>query len=270
MDKKALKILMNAYWSSTTGWKDGIFSKEDFDYALNQGAVFLPLEISHDEAVIKLKEIVSKITKEEVANAFLASLGTRRLELRSALGSYVFAASLPVHQYEIDDHFCKICGHYKSSQVEYDLNVLNFERYKWGGIRHTTDLIYALLDLEQFIKVEKPMPSNEDYQIFANIITAIEGLDSNAKARDIEKAISKLLKSNKAERDTLINILGFCSILETSEHKGFYNQYTNRTHREPPPVHFCDWDYPVSWWKREYGINYEALHHYFDFMRNHK
>lgn len=49
---------------------------------------------------------------------------------------------------------CKICNNLKYGVIgnehylNEDLNVLNFERIKWGGVRHGA-LIYTLFDLEQ-------------------------------------------------------------------------------------------------------------------------
>ncbi len=43
------------------------------------------------------------------------------------------------------------------------------------------------------------------------------------KIRDLEKALSKVIKSNKEEREVLLQILGLCSILAPNEYPGFIN-----------------------------------------------
>ena len=62
-----LKILLDTYWSSD-GWK-----------------------------------LDCQIPKEDISNAFLYSLSTRKLEYRSALGSYWYAISIPKHELYIGD-----------------------------------------------------------------------------------------------------------------------------------------------------------------------
>jgi hypothetical protein len=265
--KKALRILFNTFWDST-GWTmmdERFIPKEDFEYAKENGTMFDSLYITHDDAISRLHQIWEKINFQDVTNAFLSSLSTRRLEYRSALGSYIFANKLPKHKNIEGEGMCELCGIYGEGIKKYNLNVLNIERYKWGGVRHS-DVIYALLDLEQFCKLEKFKPTDEDYSIFKSIIKTIKELDEKAKPRDVEKAISKLFKSNKAERDILISILGYCSILETPEHKGFLKYYTYFVDRQPPPQHFNDWSYPISWWKRKDCINKEAPQYFFPFL----
>jgi hypothetical protein len=72
---------------------------------------------------------VRSVTVAEVGEAFLASLSSRRLDLRSALGSYAVARFLAEHAYEDSGHGrCATCGQYEETEPE-DLNVLSFERF---------------------------------------------------------------------------------------------------------------------------------------------
>jgi hypothetical protein len=90
MDQRAKKILIDTFWSPT-GWKDKkdfVTVKEDFEYAKSKGLMFDPEPIDHSEIIHKLQESLHLIDKRSVANAFLASLSSRRLDWRSALGSY--------------------------------------------------------------------------------------------------------------------------------------------------------------------------------------
>jgi len=78
-DKKALKILFDTYWSSA-GWKkENITSLEDYTYAQNKGAMFLPVSLSHDEVVNWLTSSYTAVNLENIRNAFLVSLSTRHL-----------------------------------------------------------------------------------------------------------------------------------------------------------------------------------------------
>jgi hypothetical protein len=97
-DKKALQILIDTYWSPK-GWKkDRTINSADFAYARQAGYMFDPVTMTHDDIVARLLIIRSRVSIEQVTDAFLASLSARRLELRSALGSFSFAAHFPDHR----------------------------------------------------------------------------------------------------------------------------------------------------------------------------
>ena len=96
-DEKALQILIDTYWSK--GWKrDKTIDSADFEYARQAGYMFDPVTVAHDDIVARLLTIRNRVSVEQVTDAFMASLSTRRLELRSALGSFSFAAHFPDHR----------------------------------------------------------------------------------------------------------------------------------------------------------------------------
>jgi hypothetical protein len=102
MDKKAKKILMSTFWSAS-GWKQerGPFSGEDFECAKSKGLMFDSITITHNEIMDRLHELHQQVaTKKRVAAAFLHSLSTRKVHLRSALSSWALTASLPLNTYE--------------------------------------------------------------------------------------------------------------------------------------------------------------------------
>jgi hypothetical protein len=261
LDKKALKILCDTYWGAN-GWKDfRVTPADDFAYARAAGLMFEQSSRSHDENVCYAKRIVDEITSEAVADAFVVSLGSRRLDYRSALGSFAFLRHFPVHKGVANDLQCKTCGEYLRTSNE-DLNVLNFERFKWGGVRHDK-LRYALFDLEQFLSITPPYPSDEDVSILRSLFAAIEASPEKTTADTLEKYLAPVLKSNKSERQTLIAILGLTGILGTSQHPGYLRSFIPYSDREIPSRRFVDMTYPVCWWRRSDGINSEAVDFWF-------
>jgi hypothetical protein len=137
IDKRATKILMNTYWSSA-GWRDEPkVSSEDLAYAKSQRVMFDPVRFSHNEVADAAFQAVAAITQAEVVSAFIASLSSRRLDLRSGLGSYAVGRHFQRHRAKTSfgRKPCVYCGLYPVEDV--DLSILNFERLKWGGIRHT-------------------------------------------------------------------------------------------------------------------------------------
>src|SRR4051794_31777698 len=103
MDQKALKILFSTYWTSA-GWKANTarsnIAPEDLAYAINAGYMFLPEQVTHDDVVRRVIAIRKTVTMHDASRAFLASLSTRRLDLRSALGTFAVARHFPAHTYQ--------------------------------------------------------------------------------------------------------------------------------------------------------------------------
>jgi hypothetical protein len=260
-DKKALKILFDTYWGAG-GWKDSReTSPEDLEYAKAAGVMFVPSSRSHDEIMDRAVRIASEVSRIAVADAFVASLGSRRLDLRSALGSFAVLRHFPSHEAESNGRQCKICGEYDQSTNE-DLNVLNFERFKWGGVRH--DIAgYALFDLEQFSTARSSPPTDEDIGILRALIGATESAPDNTTADALQKHLAPVMKSNKSENETLVAILGLTGILGTDQHPGYLKSFVRSDERELPSRRFVDMTYPACWWSRSDGINTEAVEFWF-------
>ncbi|MNB81976.1 hypothetical protein D3C75_287750 [compost metagenome] len=223
MDKKAKKILMNTFWTSA-GWRGtpGAFAGEAFDYAKSQGLMFDPVTITHDEIVMRLHELHQAITMERVAAAFLHSLSTKKVHLRSALSSWALTSRLPMHTYEergaVRPSYsscgdCNVQGLMSDRDYHHeDLNVLNFERVKWGGIRLNW-LLYCWLDLELFSKEEPCESTAEDAAILSGMLEAIRDCADHDSARMLEKRWKDVVPSSKNERDVLMEIWGYAGLL---------------------------------------------------------
>jgi hypothetical protein len=261
-DPKALQILFSTYWSSS-GWKDKPTTpKADYQYAVAAGVMSEPIQRDHDEIVKWVCKVRKRIDKEKVARAFLASLSSRRLDLRSALGSYAVARHLPAHRHKRSQRYladtCAICGDLPDSSP-HDLNVLNFERFKWGGVRHL-DPVYMAFDLERFLESDYPSPTAADQEILAGILRVARSLPAKARLSHLDKGLAALLKSNKNERTMLIHILGYAGILQPRDHRGFFAGFIDAEERQETGT---DWCYPVEWWRGSDGVDEQAVHFWF-------
>lgn len=270
MDQKAKNILFKTYWSGT-GWKNEyITTPEDFEYARDKGLMFDALTISHDDCVKQIIEMAKAISKEQVVRAFLSSLSTHRLDWRSGIASYYIAQLFTPHEYTpvasgysykdnkitAVSYTCEVCKNIKygvigsEKYVNVDLNVMNFERIKWGGVRHG-NLIYTLFDLKQFQKEQITEPNQTDIQIFKSILDVIRSCDAGdfpGKLRDKLKDIPDL-KSNHNERSVLVEILACIGILNPKS----YNRPERGKH---------DWTY-ATFWRGEDGYDTEVVETYF-------
>lgn len=260
MDKKAKKILMQTFWSSS-GWKSSPlpFTGEDYDYAKSKGLMFDPITIGHDELIQRLHSLHKEVTKERVAAAFLHSLSTRQVHLRSALSSWALTSRLPLHTYEErraalpNYSSCGDCNHAgiqsDRDYLQANLNVLNFERVKWGGIR-LNHLLYCWLDLEQLNHEESLPVSDEDIGILHNLLRAVEECSEQESPRHLEKRWKDVLPSSKHERDVLMEIWGYAGILAPQD--------TPRTRPRRDDDFFS-----MSAWQGSDGYSRKALEFYF-------
>jgi hypothetical protein len=272
IDKRARKILFSKYWGSA-GWlmPEADVPEEDFEYAKSMGYMFEPFTISHDEAVAWLLKERGAANPRAISDAFVASLGNRRLDQRSALASYGFAVNFPHHlltevparQFPMGGMECTYCG-----LTEYhppkptDLNVLSFERHKWGGVRHDTP-VYAAFDLEQFRTLPQVIPSDEDIETLRSILDIAVEMGSEDRPNALEKALGGVFKSNKAERQNVISTLGYCGVLQPRNKSGYFGEFSFVFDREETNDHANDWPYPIRWWRGQDGINTQALKTYF-------
>ena len=266
IDPKAKKILFNTYWSSTGLKRERVTSEEDFTYAKHHGTMFDNVKHNHSSLFSWLSSEVSKIDQASVGQAFVSSLSSRRVESRSILSSYTYAQNIVTHNF--DDHSgsiknCGVCGSYfGETEKSIDLNILSFERLKWGGVR-LTDPEYVAFDIQEFAKVEFTEPAKSDYKLLAQILDKADNISPLATPNDLQKALSGVFKSNKSEREVVIQVLGISGILQPATHPGFHQEFTPAIEREDPPHSKNDWEYPVCWWKGSDGVNWDAVAYHF-------
>lgn len=258
---KAIKILKSTYWNPKYGWVSNPPSENDLDFAINSGVMF-PLKLhGHDETIDRALLAVKKVSKAEVVKAFLGSLESRRLEMRSALASYACGINLPLHS-NVDPKAipCRECASYCNGKEE-DLNVLNFERYKFGGVRHL-DPLYIALDLELFQSESIQQPSSTSIGILNSILSSLKDLES-PRLSAAPKALSKLLKANDDERVGIISTLGYCGILKLPNYPPLYEKYTRASDRDRSSYSKSDWSFPADLWRPEYGLDENAISFWF-------
>ena len=257
MKNKALQILLDY-----DVLEPNETSREDFEYAKSEGYMFDNENQNHDNAVeIAFKELNS-CNKKQITNLFLASLSTHNLDWRIGLSAFAVMQTFPRHTFESRGNgYCEICGSEKQSEV--DLNFINQVRYTCGGIIGYEIYDFAFL-LSQQNNLTDITPTDEDFRIFNEIITLIVTSSNDETPTSLQRKLRtvKDFKSNEEERRCLLATLGFCSILETEEHKGFLTAFTNLG-LSPRKSRSSDWLYPVDWWKGKDGINKDAFDFWF-------
>ncbi|MBE2288786.1 MAG: hypothetical protein IAE95_04480 [Chitinophagaceae bacterium] len=216
--------------------------------------------ISHDKLYMRLSEVLEKLDLVCVTDAFLYSLSTRDLQYRAHLACYIFAKSIPPHKiitevYPSGNIACSYCGH--CSTCPQDTVQIGSELVRWGGVRFQ-DVFTATYYLDMFSKMDRVYPAKADFDIFNNMVDVIVSSEDDFRPRDLEKIFAGIFRSNKGEREMIINQLGVMGILQTETNKGFETVYTPPGLREIPSVGKIDWHYPVCWWRGQNGIDRKA------------
>ncbi len=263
-DKKALKILFDTHWTSK-GWidkGDRSITPADLAYAQDAGVMFEPVELQHDEIVACALDARRGIEARAVADAFVTSLTSRCLDHRSALGSFAVLRHFPEHLAPRSNRLCAVCGEYATNRSPHDLNILNFERFKWGGVRHGSPL-YAALDLDLFARSAPCKPIADDVEALRRLLQTVRGVPLATTAAELQRHLSPVIRSNKSEREILIGILGLCGILATGEHPGHFPRFVPHAKRELPARRFVDMAYPACWWRGADGLNDKAIEFWF-------
>lgn len=244
IDKKAKSILFKTYWSSK-GWnKDYHTDPKDFEYAKSKGLMFDRFSSSREELIEKLTALIETVSISDIASAFLVSLGNRQMYLRSPLASYANAMLVLTEDRKVQ----RPVAHYQNV----DLNVLNFERLKWGGVRHA-QLLYNWLDLSLFQKEKIPEPSKEEVIIFHNILDCIHSSNPKDPPSKLRDRLKDAMPGSKNDRHVTMEILGCSEILRP----GSFDRPVSGRH---------DWNF-VLYWKGEDRFNPEAVDFYFsDFL----
>lgn len=270
---KGLKILLKLYRDTDFASSAPLTEqqKADFELAKSEGYMFDPPQpISHAEAMERLSAVLKKITREDAADAFLYSLSTRRLEYRSALASYYYAAAIPKHENLPDGYgICSVCGFrewksadqsdVKTAAFTEGFNRLNYLRYKYGG-GLGIDFNFALFDLERFVKLPRVSPCDEDIEILKRILGCVGKLEGwRDRVAKLQKAVihEKILKTNADEMSQLLEALGICGVLTDRKYPALEEKFV--TYDEIRRLRFSEWDYPVNMWRAYCGVNKERL-----------
>jgi len=270
MDKRAKRILLGTYWKN--GWIDKEDRKtdaQDFEYAKSKGLMFDNITISHDQCISEILKIREKIPVEKPSKAFLSSLTTKQLDWRSGIASYFIAQNIKEHKYSRvvsghgfdangkPAHFSYTCGICKNLKhgivgnekyINEDINVLNFERIKWGGVRHG-DILYVLIDLRILDQENITEPTNNDIAIFNKILEIIESSQLNDFPGKLRQRLSDGINTTKNETTALMEILACIEVLKP----GSYDRHTTERH---------DWNY-VEFWRGEDKYNKGMVKRYF-------
>ena len=246
IDKKAKRLFLKYMENKLS------LNVEEVGYIKEKGLLREDIPITKKEFIDNLQKILEEISLEEVSNAFLYSLSTRDLDYRYILTSYIYARSWLKYDK----------GKEYKIPKEITATFFYWVKYRSGGI--WSEIAKPYYYLSEFLNMEKKIPKEEDYQILKEILSFADNFDETKTATMLrnELAKEKLFPSNKDEVTGLLETLGICGILETKEHKGFWDSFTPMSERDSGDLREY-FSYPFHWWKGKDGVNYENVKNIF-------
>jgi len=207
----------------------------------------------HERALARLRLVVERWTLAEAADAFLASLSTRRIDWRRALGARVVARHLPEHVYVKQQRYssndrCGVCG-----LVGYDEGSGDSPAVLAGYLEELGDA--------------RPRPTPADIAVLNGIFAAVAeqqrlSIDGRVRRADLAKALGAVVKGNKDERMELLDDLGRASMLATAAAPGFLRRFVPYDERAEGGGN-NEFAYPFALWTAADGIDVEAARELF-------
>jgi len=267
-----LRILARRYghkWIGTTDRGTPIFETimpppDLLAQAVAAGVMFTePRTLDHDAWIHAAQQAVAAVTAREVGQAFLASLTSRRMDLRSALASYALTQHLPDHTYteRPSGVTCAVCGILRNRDGTVDPEDLNlFSQIRFGGGGLPGNIQYAAFDLEQFAQAPRLVPTSDDLSLGQQIIDYLRQLPPKTTAAQAARSLTIVL-GTRDQRGTLMESLGICGILHSPGHPGYADAFIPdwKADTDWPSQRFPFGGYPTWWWKAEGGISDTAL-----------
>lgn len=224
--------------------------------------------VEHDALVEMAVEGAAQLDAREVADAFVASLGARRLDWRSTLGSLAGVQTLEVHSHTPSAEFaggvCRVCGLPERSR---------FDRPRLERLRRSQDRLvrfqnveYAAFDLATFPALGPPPPGTADRQALRAILDGLRALPSTATLKDLDGAARGAFRSNKGQRRYVLEAFGLCGILAPAS-MAIHRRWIDYDDREGRlrSHHFYarDTAWPLQCWTGADGVNESRVQAWF-------
>jgi hypothetical protein len=176
--------------------------------------VGVPVTLSHDEVVDRLRRAAALFDVKTIADAFVAGLGSAPRG-RQPLISYAFARHLAMHEgvYEANYSACRACGIDRSTTLDpskelllyYSGNVWNERPGRW------------CIELEELARSGAPQPTQEDRHTLLALLRACDASDAAITPGQLEQQLAKdkILRTTKTkyERYGILQALAETGIL---------------------------------------------------------
>jgi hypothetical protein len=271
MDKKIIDILNKIYW-----YENGFYNSEldrhehkipetvsTTDIQLLEQSGFEPNNFEtfgHDDAIKRFLNLKAnkKLTEEFAKAMFYKGVTGEYIRGRQTLTSYIFLKNLPEHKFT-GKHNCDICSMREIETIDKTGQLFS---YHLGAVWNEMPL-HFLIELEEIVKMEKPVITETDKTFLDNLLDFINQTEKDETPGKLEKRLAKnktLPKTSKYSRYGILQTLAMCGILPNKLVVPDYDGFTN--FRERCAIKLkgsirSDIVLPLAGWRGEYGVDYK-------------
>lgn len=172
------------------------------------------LALAHDECLRRLTAAAALVRPEEVTAAFVAGVGGSALRGRQVLVSYAHARHLPDHAASPTPGYinCRTCG--IDDEVSADVTE-RAVRGALGFVWNEGEGEY-FLDLEEFLRLPKPIPTPADRGVLRAVLQIAAGVAPGCTPGQLEKELAgnKVIpSSDKYARYGILEALAMVGVL---------------------------------------------------------
>ncbi len=256
-------IPMRSWVSGETKLEDEV-PPEQIEHAVHEGVWIAPRELSPELVTEWFLEEKRRLpSAEQNGEAFMISLRTDAMPLRSLLGSYANFRAVNESNFDRWRNDPGFQGDPENTEVRVLLG-LQFRRFDGPYMSCHENIVYAALDFEQFNRLPPVHATEEDRDTMRAVLDAIRALPASAQLTQLDKALTGTFPSNKLRRKHVSEILGLCDVLHPHSQPLIASRYV-RPSECPLPSSSTKRDtrYPLCWWTGEDGVNEEAVAEYF-------
>lgn len=171
---------------------------------------------SHTEIMDKLqslKEDVS-LTRQRCLDSFIAGVGGSYLRGRSVLSAFHKLHNLPLHSYHEKPQFvcCWVCS--DQNKIRH-INDSYFQYCLYSGNAYTSNASYAFLNLKHLITVEPVSPTDNDKNVFNQLLNLLRSAPEDETPGRFEKRLteSKLISGNKYTQRGILDSLALIGVI---------------------------------------------------------
>ncbi len=260
------------------GYEDAKPYNEKVDHSLKiirsieNGVLIEPRDCSHDEVMKELLKAWKALDIKDLVNGFLHSLSTGKNQYRTALASYLIARGIPEHEAKREnvmgparlDDACPVCGLRIDKEyichIEDSLSRYTLYYPQKATIPEMQTPEYVLFDLNQFKDLPEVSYTEKDVEILVNILKLAESMGDHNNYTALQKLItrSQIMDATGNEINVILGVLSVCGVLQTPEHRGFAEKFTNIADRGNYGLE-TEISYPLFHWHGRNGVNQKAL-----------
>lgn len=220
----------------------------------------LKVTCDHDSIIRRARKAVAAVQIEDAGNAFVAGLAAESAIWRGVLRAYAVCRNLPAHKPLLDEEAydppCDICGQpLRFEWCPVDDGASLATAGVIGVVDESVSLLSAAMCLEWFRGVSPPELSSGDLRRAAELFNIIDRVPASTTGAQLAKSLKSLIAGSDAEREAIVETLGFAGVLVNPLMPGDMQAWTNWNVRPFGKGKNAEMYPPSCGWCREMGVD---------------